>query len=135
MPTNTPPPDRDPAFRERTRAALCAAWRDVQKAAENLPHPADVLGDLPDLLAASRRLSAMDKRLTCMTVVALATDGRTWEEIGEMMGRSASDAELLYGDAVARWREGDAAPWAPRLSGVTAAGPAPAGQPQAIDAP
>lgn len=121
MPTTTPPqPGDDPLLSACTMAALRLAWEDVQRAAHAT---ADL--STPDgaqrLLETAQRLCVLDKRLKYLTIIALRVHGHTWDDIGARLGRTAADAEMLYGGAVEKWLAGDPEPWTPHIPGVRVA--------------
>jgi hypothetical protein len=117
VPTPSQPGD-DPLLPACTMGALRLAWQDIQQAAHaavDLSAP----GGVERLLEAAQQLGVLDKRLKCLAIIALVVDGHTWHDVGARLGRTAADAELLYGQAVTRWLEGDPEPWAPHIHVTT----------------
>lgn len=122
VPTTTPPSWDGPLLKARTLLALDIARRDIL----NLALPAadgHTCGDLGGLVRASRLAAVLDRRLTYLAVItARVVHDASWAKVGNWLNVSAADAEELYGEAVQRWVEGDAAPWSPRVPGATVTG-------------
>jgi hypothetical protein len=109
----------------RTMLALGVLWGERQQAAAMTDVDVALVGDLAELLVRSRRLSVLDKQVKCMIVIACRVVERmAWAEIGEHLGMSGRDAEEVYAEAERRWRDGDPAPWAPRVPGGVVVGDA-----------
>lgn len=65
-------------------------------------------------LALSRRVGALFQQYKTMSVItAVVVRGASWAQVAAALGMEEGTARALFGEAVARWCNGDPAPWAP----------------------
>jgi hypothetical protein len=109
----------DEILRRRTRLALAKTAAElIESLLEAVPVGGEQDFEPGAYTAMARRISAQGNIFRILGVLCdrILLEA-SWEQVARARGITPEEAEGVYGDLEERWRDGEIAPWAPRVDG------------------